>query len=76
MHRPRIFSAARASRSGPAAVVVARRGKAPPLAPSPCVGARFPTLAAVLTVGDRLLGKIKQLSAERNIQPLREAFSK
>jgi hypothetical protein len=30
-----------------AAVVVARRGKAPPLASPPCGGARFPTLAAI-----------------------------
>jgi hypothetical protein len=35
------------------------------LPPSSWVGARFPTLAAVLTVTRRVLGKIKQLSAER-----------
>ena len=29
-----------------AAVVVVRRGRTPPLTPPPCVGARFPTLAA------------------------------
>jgi hypothetical protein len=33
------------SRGGSAAVVVARRGNTPPLAPPPCDGARFPTLA-------------------------------
>jgi hypothetical protein len=38
--------AARASRVESAAVVVVRRGRTPPLTPPPCVGARFPTLAA------------------------------
>jgi hypothetical protein len=41
-----LFGAARASRFGPAAVVVARRGRTPLLTPPPRVGARFPTLAA------------------------------
>jgi hypothetical protein len=45
---PRFLGAARASRCGPAAVVVARRGRTPPLAPPPCA-ARLPTLAAVFT---------------------------
>src|SRR5829696_4862486 len=45
--RPLLITAARASRCGSAAaVVVARRGRTPLLPPSPCVGARLPTLAA------------------------------
>src|SRR5215203_2010267 len=44
--RSPIWRAARASRLESAAVVVARRGRTPPLTPPPCGGARFPTLAA------------------------------
>jgi hypothetical protein len=61
---PPILGAARASRCGSAAVVVARRGKTPLLASPPCGGARFPTLAAHFS---ELLAHFSELLAHRAV---------